>query len=133
MCYQQHIDRGSMQMIEHQMIYSPERKKNNGYITNVMSHFFYAIQLSIVIIFSLDWPLFLLHHIRNGSSFTSPHVFPISAGFYLTFFSQSEAGWAPQPPLSIDRLQEALDSGNCPFLCRAQQYFNQRYGVRDEI
>jgi hypothetical protein len=26
------IDKGSMQMVEHKMIYSPERKKNNGYI-----------------------------------------------------------------------------------------------------
>jgi hypothetical protein len=28
---QQRIDRGSMQMVEHQMIYSPERKKTNDY------------------------------------------------------------------------------------------------------
>jgi hypothetical protein len=34
-------------------------------------------------------------------------------------FSWSEAGWAPQPLLSVDRFQEALDPGNRPFLCRA--------------
>jgi hypothetical protein len=27
------IDKGSTQMLEHQIIYSPERKKNNGHIT----------------------------------------------------------------------------------------------------
>jgi hypothetical protein len=28
-----HIDRGSMQMVEHQMIYSPEKRKKNGHVT----------------------------------------------------------------------------------------------------
>jgi hypothetical protein len=72
-------------MVEHQMIYSPERKKNNGYITNTTSHSFEAIQLLMVIIFSLCWPLILLHHVQNGFSSTY-HVFPISAGFQLTLF-----------------------------------------------
>jgi hypothetical protein len=42
------------------------KEKKNGYITNTMSHFFEDIQLSMVTIFSLCWPLILLHHVRNG-------------------------------------------------------------------
>jgi hypothetical protein len=62
------------------------KKKNNGYIMNATSHFFEAIQLSMVTIFSLCWPLILLRHVRNRFSSTSCHVFSISVGFQLTLF-----------------------------------------------
>ncbi len=62
------------------------KEKNNGYITNTTSHFFEDIELVMVTIFSLYWPLILLHHVRNGFPSTSSHVFPISAGFQLTLF-----------------------------------------------
>jgi hypothetical protein len=74
-------------MVEHQVIYSPERK-TQGYITNITSHSFYIIQLLIIAIFSLCSPLILLHHVRNGFSLICPQVFPISAGFQLTLFCE---------------------------------------------
>ncbi len=79
------IDRGLMQTVEHQMVYSPERKKN-GYITNIISHFFQDIRITMVTIFSLCQPLILLHHARNGFFSISSHVFAISEGFQLTLF-----------------------------------------------
>ncbi len=46
--------------------------------------------------------------------------------------TQSKAGPAPHPPPQADRFEEALDPGNCPFLCRAPPlpsnfflYYNQ--------
>ncbi len=39
---------------------------------------------SKVTIFSLCWPLVLLHHVWNGFLFASSHGLPISAGFQLT-------------------------------------------------
>ncbi len=54
--------------------------------------------LRLVTIFSFYWPLILLHHIRNGFSSTSSHVFHISAGFQQTLFpSVGQAG--PLTPL----------------------------------
>jgi hypothetical protein len=104
--------------VEHQMIYSPERK-NNGYILNITSHFLNVIQLLIVTIFSLCWLLILLYHVRNWFSYTSPYVFPISAGFQLTLFPGVRWAGSLTPCLSVDWFQEALDSGNCLFHCRA--------------
>jgi hypothetical protein len=56
-----------MQIVEHQIIYSPERKKYNGYTMNVMINFFYVLQLSMITILALwsagppsscpEWPL----------------------------------------------------------------------------
>ncbi len=99
-------------MVEHQMIYSPKEKKNNGHITNITSQLFRVIQLLMVAIFSLCWPLIILHHVQNGSSFISSHVFPHLFWVPTDSFPQSKAGSAPHPPLPVDQFQEALDPGN---------------------
>ncbi len=62
------------------------KNKKNGYIMNTTSHFLEDIQLLMVTIFSLCWPLILLYHVRNGFPSTASHVFFISAGFQLTLF-----------------------------------------------
>ncbi len=103
--------------VEHQMIYSPERKKtHNVYTVSITSHSFYVIQLLIATIFTLlaadppsshpEWVL------PNLSSF-----FPHLCWAPTDSFSWSEAGRAPHPPTSVDRFHEALDPGTCPFLC----------------
>jgi hypothetical protein len=69
---------------------------------------------TMVIIFSLCWSPILHHHVQNGLSSISSHVFPISAGFQLTL-PQSRAGQAFHSPLFADRFKEDLDPGNCPF------------------
>ncbi len=102
-------------MVEHQMIYSPERK-NYGWVLNITSHFLNVFQLLIVIIFSLCFLLILLYHVRNWLSYTSPCVFPISAGFQPTLFPRVRWAGFLTPSLSVDRFQEALDPGNCLFL-----------------
>ncbi len=56
----------------------------------------YVIQLIIVAIFSLCWLLILFHHVQNWFSNTSPHVFPVFAGFQLTLFrGVRQAGFSP--------------------------------------
>ncbi len=78
------------------------------------------LQLSMVTIFSLCWPLILLCHVWTRFSSTSSHVFPISVGFQVTLFPRVGRAGPFTPPLSSDRFQEALDLDNCPFLCQAQ-------------
>jgi hypothetical protein len=73
---------------------------------NATSHLFKIIILTMVIIFSLCWPLTFLHHLQNGSFSIPSHVFPISAGFQPTLFSR--VGRAGPLPLSADWFQEAL-------------------------
>ncbi len=92
------IDRGSMQMVEHQMIYSPERK-NNGHTTSTKSHFF------------------LNHSVTNGNDLLTllaidpPSSHPEWVLLYLfscfphlcwvptDSFPQGRVGQAPHPPL----------------------------------
>jgi hypothetical protein len=57
-------------MVEHQIIYSPERKKNNGYIMNAMNHFFEAIQFSRVTILKGHLCIFELNYKDFSLSFT---------------------------------------------------------------
>jgi hypothetical protein len=88
-----------MHMVEHQMIYSPERK-NKDYIMNITGHSFYVIQLLVVTIFSVGrWSFFIMS--RMGSPlfvlmFTHLCWVPIVS------FPWSEAGRAPHPP-SVSR------------------------------
>jgi hypothetical protein len=79
-------------MVEHQLIYSPERK-NNGHIQKLQ------ITSSLIIWYRKQWQylslclaLILLHHVRKGFLFASPHDSLISAGFQLTLFTR--ARWA---------------------------------------
>ncbi len=95
MIFSLRIDRGSMQIVEHQMIYSPARKK---YSHTMMYGYESLITLiySELIIFSLCWPLILLHYVPNGFHHVYCHVFPISAGFQLTL-SPKQGGPGPAP------------------------------------
>ncbi len=56
------------------------------------SHFCWILQHQEETIFSLCWPLVLLHHVLNGFLFSSSHGFAISVRFQLTFFTRSR--WA---------------------------------------
>ncbi len=87
-----------MQMVEHQVIYSPERK-TQGYITNITSHSFYIIQLLIIEIFSLCSPLILLHHVRMGSPSFVLMFFPSLLGQLTLFREVRRAG--PLTPLYL--------------------------------
>jgi hypothetical protein len=73
------------------MIYSPERK-NNSYTTILVYVSLIIILCSKQIVFSLCWPLILLHHVPNMFLLVSCHVSPISARFQLTLFPKT--GWA---------------------------------------
>ncbi len=74
-------------MVEHQVIYSPERK------TMVIDEYFESLPLNYsileVAIFSLCRPLTLLRHVRNRFLFVSTHGSPISDGFQLTLFTRA--------------------------------------------
>ncbi len=72
-----------------------------------------------ITIFSLCWPLILLHHVWNGFLFASSHGSPISAGFQLTLFPGTRCA-RPFSPLPVNHFLEAQDPGNCPLLCWAQ-------------
>jgi hypothetical protein len=95
------------------------KEKKQWLYRNIRSYSFHIIWLLMVTNFLLCWSLILLHQVRNGFFLTCPHIFPISAGFQLTLFLWSGAGWAPHPPLSVDWFQEALDPRNPLFICRA--------------
>ncbi len=103
------------------MIYFPERKKTISYWNNNES---LLCDIWWIAIFSLCWPLILLHHIPNRFFSISFHVFSISAGSQLTLYPKAGQTWpriSPPPPPSVDLFQEALDPGNCPFFCRTQE------------
>ncbi len=70
-----HIVRGSMQMVQHHMVYSPER---NQMITRQDTKFDALLNTQC-------WPLILLHHVLNRFLFVLHHVSSISAGFQLIF------------------------------------------------
>jgi hypothetical protein len=71
------IDRGSMQMVQHHMIYSPEGTK---IITQQYKA--YHSLITKLAFFSLCWHWLLipLHHVLNGFLFVPHHVSSISVG-----------------------------------------------------
>ncbi len=84
------------------------------------SHFCWILQHQEETIFSLCWPLILLHHVLNGFLFSSSHGFAISVRFQLTFFTRSRWAGPFFSPFPANRFQEALDPDNCPLPCQAQ-------------
>jgi hypothetical protein len=56
---QQHIDRGSMQMVKHQMIYSPERKKTiatQGHYEGLLLYYVTAEVTNLLTLLAADLP-----------------------------------------------------------------------------
>jgi hypothetical protein len=101
-------------MNEHQMIHSLKRK-NNDYI-RILQVTSLELFSNRITIFSLFWPLILLHHIRNGFLLASSHGTPISAGFQLTTdsFYWDWAGQALLLPLPASRVPGSSGSKQLP-------------------
>ncbi len=122
---QQHIDRGSMQVVEHQLIYSPKNKKTVVTYSRAQR----VIVLHIMKYRKQQTP----HSIGRlssfimsgmGSSLFSSHGFPISAGSQLTLFTRTGLAENFFPP-SCKPVPGSLDPGNCLFSCQAQEQSNK--------
>jgi hypothetical protein len=100
-------------MVEHQVIYSPERKNNNYIRILRVASFELFINTKKITISSLCWLLILLHHVQNGFLFASSHGFPFSAGFKLTLFTRT--GWpGPFSPPSCKPVPGSSGSRQLP-------------------
>ncbi len=112
------IDRGSMQAVQHQVIYSPERNQSSYNGLRCLASSSWTL---VLIMFSLCWPLTLLHYISNWHDILyviSSHVSSISAGSLLPssllLGGPGPVSACPSPPI-------APNSGPAPWSYGSRQ------------
>jgi hypothetical protein len=98
---QQHVDRGSMEMVRHHVIYSPDRKENSGQNQNTCNHTHIKYN-AIKWLLTLFVPI-LLHYVQMGSSCSSFFMLslPLLGFNCLSFPILGRLGPASPPPFKL--------------------------------
>jgi hypothetical protein len=104
-------------MVEHQMVFSPERKKqwsHNEYSEPLILSYLIINIKNLLTLLAADppssCPEWLLLHFSS--------CFPYLCLFPTNSSSQSKVGRAPHPPLSADQFQEILVQATAHFFAR---------------
>jgi hypothetical protein len=105
-------------VVEHQMIYSPEEEKQQLQSKNnnsLLLHYPAINGNNLLTLLAADPPSSRTEWVLLHFSPCFPHLCWVPTDS----FSCGKAGRILNPPQSADRFQEALEPGNCSFLCRA--------------